>query len=1096
VEQRNGKPTSALSEAVDYSRVLHNGVPRDVLESLLDEHDEAKQQELIALRRQVGELSAAIERLSTNSGGDEGASNLRAEITQFRQEFATAIASLRSVVTQGDGDLHEMQLTSLRRQISQLEGVLESNYQRELRVAEDRETALRSEMAQMRQDLRVALETLYRMPGESDNSSANDDLRNLEKQVDELGASLVRAANEQQRAALERETTLKAELAHMRRDLLVTLEASYQLPTDRLQGLDEQITSWRGQVEELQLVILGMQEAQDQTATRQRATLEHEMHELRQQIQMTLEASMPQSEHEELLAQHAVLTQLAERLDEEASGTGLHFERLNDIVSGRSSALEAEFATLRTDLQTSVDALTARIETAPESPGLAAIESLHERLQDLQTTVNTSEERSRTLAAEREQHVAAELASIKSDLDTSIGEIATRVETASHGATLDALGEMQAQLAEMQHALAARDEHAVALLAEREQTFTAAVDERLASLRADLRTAVESLSEERADSFGPREREALLTLEQSLAQSVVDTRARDEHVLTLQGDIADLQRDVAAVAEAVSSGPGTVDHSSDLEALRNTLAALHGEVAQSREEQRTLLGDHARTVHDELAASQEVLLETSIAFRDAESSAPTLTLEAIGEIVSARLKELDGHWNEAQTEQYRQLVSQIAEVQLDLDNVSTGMQAIQPVENPSSGSDAIVVEQLQAILQSLHSREVPSDNSTSIDEFNRLRYEIQGLRSDLTAALEVASSRASDGTAGAPDFSLDDLVRVIATQLNAGKAEGDRLAANRDQVLRHELSQIRQDVQGAVQQSRASASNGGTAGSAVELSELQSGIAEIRAGLARIPDSTDNELRGEVAQLRQELHSTLDSVVAAATAHPVVNDEVDNPLLERVAELERTLQASQQEQRQWLEERDAAVYSQLEALSASLKSSGSTDQAPAEEAWRESWHEDLTQLHDQIATLAQQSEMQQASNDLPVLDLMGALRTEMQEALESMRAWRPAEAPASPDSSSMQEGLMVLATSLQQSSANQQSIMESQQQAVQAALTQMREDMRSALSGLTRESIDTFEKRQSQLRMDQLEMERNLAQLRQELVATQADPSNKKKLWR
>jgi hypothetical protein len=44
--------------------------------------------------------------------------------------------------------------------------------------------------------------------------------------------------------------------------------------------------------------------------------------------------------------------------------------------------------------------------------------------------------------------------------------------------------------------------------------------------------------------------------------------------------------------------------------------------------------------------------------------------------------------------------------------------------------------------------------------------------------------------------------------------------------------------------------------------------------------------------------------------------------------------------------------------------------------------------------------------------------------------------------------------------------------------------------------MDTFEKRQSQLRMDQLEMERNLAQLRQELVTTQADPGNKKKLWR
>jgi hypothetical protein len=96
----------------------------------------------------------------------------------------------------------------------------------------------------------------------------------------------------------------------------------------------------------------------------------------------------------------------------------------------------------------------------------------------------------------------------------------------------------------------------------------------------------------------------------------------------------------------------------------------------------------------------------------------------------------------------------------------------------------------------------------------------------------------------------------------------------------------------------------------------------------------------------------------------------------------------------------------------------------------------------------------------------------------------------------MQGDIAALGTALQQSSANQQRIMESQQQAVQTAITQMREEMRSALSGLTRESIDTFEKRQSQLRMDQLEMERNLAQLRQELVATQADPGNKKKLWR
>jgi hypothetical protein len=251
-----------------------------------------------------------------------------------------------------------------------------------------------------------------------------------------------------------------------------------------------------------------------------------------------------------------------------------------------------------------------------------------------------------------------------------------------------------------------------------------------------------------------------------------------------------------------------------------------------------------------------------------------------------------------------------------------------------------------------------------------------------------------------------------------------------------------------------------------------------------------------VAHLRQELHAALDSVVAAATAKPGATDEVDSPLLERVAELERTLQASQQEQRRWLEERDAAVNSQLGALSASLTSAASTAQDPRQEAWMESWHEDLTVLRHEIAALAKQTETQQTPDDASVLDLVSTLRSEMLAALESIRTSRPAEVATSPDSTNMQGDIAALGTALQQSSANQQRIMESQQQAVQTAITQMREEMRSALSGLTRESIDTFEKRQSQLRMDQLEMERNLAQLRQELVATQADPGNKKKLWR
>ena len=176
VDYVNGKPSSALSEAVDYSRILHNGVPRDELESLLREHDRAKEAEISSLRRQVAELASRLGGRPTDSPPDS-TGDVRSEVSQLRQELATAMAALRGLVSGGDGNLHEMQLASLRRQVSQLEGVLESNYQRELRVAEERETALRSEMAQMRQDLRVALETLYRMPDEGTAASASVDLK-------------------------------------------------------------------------------------------------------------------------------------------------------------------------------------------------------------------------------------------------------------------------------------------------------------------------------------------------------------------------------------------------------------------------------------------------------------------------------------------------------------------------------------------------------------------------------------------------------------------------------------------------------------------------------------------------------------------------------------------------------------------------------------------------------------------------------------------------------------------------------------------------------------------------------------------------------
>jgi hypothetical protein len=796
--------------------------------------------------------------------------------------------------------------------------------------------------------------------------------------------------------------------------------------------------------------------------------------------------------------------QLAERLDEQGSGNNLRYERISEIVSEKSSALETELVALRADVQVTMETLAARLDAVPESPGRDAFESLHQRLSELQSAVTSRERSDVGLAEERERYFAAEMASLKTEIQASIRELSTRLEAIPDEQDSDALHEIRKQLGDLQLSLTTREDREAAVIDERQRAFAAALDEELVSLRADIRSAVESVSAEQAGTFGEHERDTLLSLEPQLQKTVLDLQGGNERALqefgerelALKGDIASLHRDLAALAEAVSrAGTGSVDHSTDLQALQDSLATMVSEINQVREEQRALLSAHGQAVHEELAASQDVLLETSIAIRDANASGPALTPETIGEIISTRLGALQSNWNEAQTEQYRQLISHVSEIQVDLDNVSTVMQAIQPNDSDASGLDSSVLEQVKALLEALQVRAPEGENTASIDEFNRLRYEIQGLRSDLQSALQAESTRANEGAVGAPDFTLDDVVRVIATQLNAEKAEDNRLATNRENVLRHELAQIRQEMQTAVQQARAAASNGGTSAPPLDLSELHAEVAQIRAGLAREPDPQDNELRGELAQFRQDLHSVVDSLRGAA-AEASADSDHDNLLTERVAELELALQQSQNDQRRWLEERDAALHTQFEELRASLISAVSDTQPSHDKADDDAWREELIRLQGEIADLAKLSEAREVHADSPIVDLLAALRSEMVQAMESATASNVIESTNSSDSAAIQDGLTALAASLQQSNANQERIVESQKQSLQAATTQMRDEMRTALSGLTRESIDTFEKRQSQLRMDQLEMERNLAQLRQELVATQADPSNKKKLWR
>ncbi|HEY8687081.1 MAG TPA: hypothetical protein VIO57_15885 [Chloroflexota bacterium] len=937
MESMNGKPTSALSDAVDYSRILHNGVPQDELELLLREHDHAKQEEIFTLRRQLRELTSGSGGAPLVTSAPDRTGDVRTEITQLRQDLATAMTSIRGLLSDGDGNLHEMQLTSLRRQVSQLEGVLESNYQRELRVAEERESALRSEMAQMRQDLRVALETLYGMPAEEAAANGSVDLKPIEDQITELGASLFRVSHEQQAQALEREGTLKAELAHMRRDLLVTLEASYQLPTDRVEALDTQIASWRGQVEDLQQVIRGMQEAQNEAATRQLSARQDELHELRQEIRTTLVASLPEPENEELFAQRTILNGLAERLDQHVSETGSRFTQLSELVSGRSVALEAEYETLRADVQS----------VAHSAGNSQVLELLNQR-------------------------------------------------------------------------------------------------------------------------------------EQSLSQ-----------------EIATLQRELATIAQAVTAPSNDpVDHSTEIQALHQAVAALADELNGSREEQRSLLEAQRQSLQQELAASNDVVLEAASAIRDLRPEGAALTTEAFDEMIGVRLGDAQSHWSEAQTQLYRQLVSQMSEMQADLDLVNTGMQAMKPIENDHSEVESSLLEKVDRMLELQRAPDHEDRESTVTNVIAELRREIQEVRADLRAGLQERATEGDERAVAAQDFSLDDVARAVSAQLLNDRGEEDRLAADRDAMLHREIAQIRHEVQGAVQQVLASTSSDQTVDSDVGLSSLRSELAEIHESVTRIPDSHDKELHAELTSLRQDLHSALDMLRAEPAPQERDYADASDSLAPRIAELELALQRSREDQQRWMEERDEKLYSQLREMRANLSATFSESRAAQAEVVNDSWHDDLAELRSEIAALTELSRTPEVHDDSAMIDMIAGVRSEMREALEAVRT-SDSESGATPsDPLAIQGGLTALAISIQQATANQDRMVESQQQTLQAAVAQMREEIHSAVSALTRESVDSFEKRQGQLRMDQLEMERNLAQLRQELVATQTDPGNKKKLWR
>ncbi|HEX6509521.1 MAG TPA: hypothetical protein VF221_17975, partial [Chloroflexota bacterium] len=775
MEHINGKDSSSLLASVDYSRVLHSGVSQDVLESLLREHDSAKQAEIAGLRLEVQKLTTALQQVqSAGAVNAQESTSIQAEIARLRQEFATAIASVRGLLVEGDGDLHEMQLTSLRRQVTQLEGVLESNYQRELRVAEDRETALRSEMAQMRQDLRVALETLYRMPADGADGSNDETLLVLQKQVTDLGSAMERVLREQQQAGVERENALRNEIAQMRRDLLVTLEASYQLPEDRSGELDEQFTAWRGQVAELQHIILGTQDAQERHAQMQRETIVQELTRLQEQTKEAL-AAIPDAERGDLQQVRSMLHHISECLSAQPREDPERLERLEREFLARNEALGVELTRLGDEVRSALDTYAGR-DTSTDGVAAAAIDALRQQISDMRDALRQSND----------------------------GE-----------------------------------------------------QERLAERGREIQTAFAALHEE-------------------------------------------LRNGLASVEASSAGGSGSEE---EWQSVRHQLSDLLIRIEQSKAEQQELVKSEAVALRDEISQAGQAWQTAVDTIRESSNDSTERSAEVLTHQLNGMLEQLRMDWSAAQTEQYRQVIAQVAQLQSDIDEVSTAIQGLEPVlpvaDQESERQLAVRLDALMAALETQSDRQ----GSMPSGGLDALQAEVAALRTEIGTALERATSQVAGAESG-PGLALDDITRAIAMQLQAVSAESERLAANRDGVLRLELAQVRQEMQTAVQQQRSASSAPSLEGVAVDLTPIQAEIAALRERLEAAPGSPDSSLRDDISQLRTDLQATIDSLASTLQSNADQSDEQSTFLRSKVAELGAQLESARTTQEQLVDRRD------------------------------------------------------------------------------------------------------------------------------------------------------------------------------------------------
>jgi hypothetical protein len=958
-----------------------NGVPQDVLKPDASEHDQVKNKEIAALQRQLTDLQTAV--FQSRPRYETSPDDLKAELVQMRSEFRTALASILAPSGDGGGELPEMQLSALRRQVAQLEGALESNYGRELRAAEERELALRSEMAQMRQDLRVALETLYRIPESTAPDSAHPEVEDLREQLSQLTASFARATHEQERAAIERETALLAEIGHMRRDLLVTLEASYQLPGDRADGLLAQIESWQHDVKQLQQSMEQTQQSLQEQARLARESAAQELAAMQRRVEDAMDAMATRS-REAQASQVAAATQ--------------HFETVE-------ARMAADVATRLDGVERTVAGMSSQLQTAMSSIG-----------EGLQTALSTG-------------------------LAHSTAELTGRFE-------------------------------------ERAASLVDRLELRLTTVSDEMRAAIaECLAQE---SSRIQERSIASARELTEKLDAVHATLTDLHDRPVEAGIraGDLEPLHSAVAQ----------HAAALEAVRASIDETVAQALGQHEQLREFVTSQAQATNGDIASMREAILEALLAQADADTVTP-LTLADIEAALGDAIAHLRDDSNRQQTEQYRQLVSQVAQLQLDIDGISTELVSLQPsVDSDSIGfvSEAQMSELLEAIRSPRH-----SESPSSEEAVFALRTVVERLSADLQRELESLPVRLNP-IEGATAPGIEEVVRSAVAEREAAWLSALDQSTNQTAVLHAELLELRGEIDAALHRPTTGAD---VAADGEPAQQLRADIEELRSQMVALGEAQQTAVRDAVVHIRDDMQRSIESFRADRAGVDSGTAGASEMTDDRLAALSTAVQRLESQLATEHAERDAYFRAELGELRATmLQSVSSTEDQTRQQSVQLS--EDLQALKRELAAMQERRGDDMAS--MPVrADDVAALRSQLDAVLEAVHGQREAPEPHGfQNQEQLWEELTGLAATVRADVERQEAVITSQAEALSAAVAQMREEMHAALQGLTRESVDAFEKRQTQLRMEQLEMERNLANLRQELIASRAEGNSKRKGWR